>query len=44
VYNIMGRSNPYSVYFIVNNREVKGYQMSVFANPIPFLTFNLKFN
>ncbi len=43
VYNITGRSNPYSVYFIVNNRQVKGYQLSVFANPIPFITFNLKF-
>jgi len=44
VYNITGRANPYSVYFIVTNRQVKGYQMSVFANPIPFVTFNLKFN
>ncbi len=44
VYNITGRANPYSVYFIVNNQQVKGYQMSIFANPIPFVTFNLKFN
>ena len=43
IYNITGRSNPYSVYFIVNNRQVKGYQLTVFANPIPFITFNLKF-
>ena len=43
IYNITGRSNPYSVYFVVNNRQVKGYQLSVFANPIPFITFNLKF-
>lgn len=43
VYNLTGRANPYSVFFVVENRQVKGYQLSIFANPIPFVTLNLKF-
>jgi hypothetical protein len=43
VYNITGRDNPYSVYFIVEDRKIKAYQLSVFASAIPFVTFNLKF-
>jgi len=42
IYNITGRDNPYSVYFVTDGRQVKGYQLSVFATPIPFVTFNLK--
>jgi len=42
VYNITGRDNPYSVYFVTDGRQIKGYQLSVFATPIPFVTFNLK--
>jgi outer membrane receptor protein involved in Fe transport len=43
VYNVTGRNNPYSVYFTVEDRQVKGYQLSVFASPIPFITFNMRF-
>ncbi|MFM7838165.1 MAG: hypothetical protein ACKO6K_01250 [Chitinophagaceae bacterium] len=43
VYNITGRDNPYSVYFQQENGIIKGYQLSVFAVPIPFVSFNLKF-
>jgi hypothetical protein len=43
IYNITGRDNPYSVYFVTSNRQIKGYQLSVFSTPIPFVTFNLKF-
>ncbi|NDC78953.1 MAG: hypothetical protein EBZ67_13965 [Chitinophagia bacterium] len=43
IYNITGRNNPYSVYFVVNNRQIRGYQLSVFASSIPFATLNLKF-
>ncbi len=42
IYNITGRDNPYSVYFVTDGRQIKGYQLSVFATPIPFVTFNLK--
>jgi len=43
IYNLTGRDNPYSVYFVTNNGAIKGYQLSVFSTPIPFVTFNLKF-
>ena len=43
VYNIAGRDNPYSVYFTLEDGKIKGYQLSVFATAIPFLSFNLKF-
>ena len=42
VYNVTGRDNPYSVYFVTDGRQIKGYQLSIFATPIPFVTFNLK--
>ncbi|ULQ51308.1 TonB-dependent receptor [Flavihumibacter fluvii] len=43
VYNLTGRDNPYSVYFVSENGETKGYQLSVFAAPIPFISFNIRF-
>ena len=43
IYNITGRDNPYSVYFILEDGAIKGYQLSVFATAIPFISFNLKF-
>lgn len=43
IYNITGRDNPYSVYFTLEDGTIKGYQLSVFATAIPFLSFNLRF-
>ena len=44
VYNVTGRKNPYSVYYNTQGgASVKGYMVSVFATPIPYLTLNLKF-
>ncbi len=43
IYNITGRDNPYSVYFTLEDGAIKGYQLSVFATAIPFLSFNLRF-
>ncbi|MBZ5858708.1 TonB-dependent receptor [Flavihumibacter profundi] len=43
VYNLTGRDNPYSVYFALENGEIKGYQLSVFSTAIPFISFNLRF-
>ena len=43
-YNVTGRKNPYSVFYTAKNgREVKGYMLSVFACPIPYLTLNVRF-
>ncbi len=43
VYNLTGRKNPYSVYFISENGEIKGYKLSIFGSMIPFVNFNIRF-
>lgn len=43
IYNVLGRDNVYSVFFRVEEGEVKGYQLTVFANPIPTITYNFTF-
>lgn len=43
VYNVLGRNNPYSVFFVTDNGEVKALQSSIFAVPVPSITYNLKF-
>lgn len=42
VYNLLGRRNPYSVYYTPVNGILQGYQLSIFANPIPFITYNFR--
>ena len=43
VYNLFGRANPYSVYFVSENSGIKGYKLSIFPRPIPTVTYNFKF-
>lgn len=43
VYNVTGRKNVYSIYYISDGKAIKGYQMSIFGTPIPFITYNIKF-
>lgn len=43
VYNVLGRANAYSVYFVSQGGEIKGYKLSIFARPIPTITYNFKF-
>ncbi len=43
VYNVTGRQNAYSVYFVQEAGHVKGYQLSIFGSAIPFITYNIKF-
>jgi len=43
VYNLTGRKNAYSVYFLSEGQTVKGYQLSIFGAPIPYLSYNIKF-
>lgn len=43
VYNLLGRNNPYSVYFVTEDGEIKGYQTSIFSVPIPTITYNFTF-
>jgi hypothetical protein len=42
VYNVLGRRNPYSVYFENDGGIVKGYQMSIFGQPIFMFTYNFR--
>lgn len=43
VYNLLGRKNPYSVYFVSEENVIKGYQLSIFGQPIPTVTYNFRF-
>ena len=43
VYNVLGRKNPYSVYFENENGIIKGYQLSIFGQPVYMLTYNFRF-
>ncbi|CAL2082856.1 TonB-dependent receptor [Tenacibaculum sp. 190524A05c] len=44
VYNVLGRNNPYSVFFQTNaDGNVEAYQSSIFSVPIPTITYNFKF-
>ncbi|MBQ4821840.1 carboxypeptidase-like regulatory domain-containing protein [Aquimarina sp. MMG016] len=43
VYNVLGRNNPFSVFFVTENGEVKGYKSSIFSVPVPSITYNFKF-
>jgi hypothetical protein len=43
VYNVTGRNNAYSVYFVTEDGKVKGYKLSIFAEAIPTITYNFRF-
>ena len=43
VYNLTGRSNAYSTYFVEQGGAINGYQLSIFAKPIPFINYNIRF-
>jgi hypothetical protein len=43
VYNVLGRKNPTSVYFQTVAGRVNGYQLSIFGQPIPTITYNFRF-
>lgn len=43
VYNVLGRNNPYSIFFVTTNGEIKAYKTSIFSVPIPTITYNIKF-
>jgi len=43
VYNLTGRKNAYSVYYKWENERFNGYQLSIFGVPIPYISYNIKF-
>lgn len=42
IYNITGRRNAYSVYFINEEGTINGYRLSIFGQPIVTLSWNFK--
>ncbi len=43
VYNVLGRNNPYSVFFVNESGQIKAYKTSIFSVPVPTITYNFKF-
>ncbi|HTE00487.1 MAG TPA: TonB-dependent receptor [Mucilaginibacter sp.] len=43
VYNLTGRANAYSTYFTEQGGVINGYKLSIFARPIPFVNYNIRF-
>jgi non-canonical (house-cleaning) NTP pyrophosphatase len=43
IYNVLGRNNPYSVYFVTEDGKIKAYKSSIFSIPVPTITYNFKF-
>jgi hypothetical protein len=43
VYNLLGRNNPYSVFFVNDDGQIKAYKTSIFSLPVPTITYNFKF-
>ena len=43
IYNVLGRNNPFSVFFLSDNGEVKAVKSSIFTIPVPAITYNFKF-
>lgn len=43
VYNVLGRNNPFSVFFVTKEGQVKAFKTSIFVIPVPTITYNFKF-
>ncbi|MDR1259490.1 MAG: TonB-dependent receptor plug domain-containing protein [Tannerellaceae bacterium] len=43
VYNLTGRKNAYSVYYIAEEGALKGYRLAIFGMPVPYVSYNIKF-
>ena len=44
VYNALARRNAYSIYYVTEENEIKGYKLSVFGTAIPYVSLNIRFN
>lgn len=42
VYNLLGRNNPQSIYFVPNEYFIEGYSFSVIGSPIFTISWNVK--
>ena len=44
VYNVLARKNAYTIYYVTEGGNVKGYKLSVFGTAIPYISLNIRFN
>ena len=42
VYNLTGRKNAYSIYFVQENLDIKGYKLSIYGVPIFTISYQFK--
>lgn len=42
MYNVTGRKNPYSIYFVSDGTTARGYKLSIFGKPFLTLTYNFR--
>jgi len=42
IYNVLGRRNVFSIYFVTQNGQVRGYQLSIFGRPFATITYNFR--
>ena len=42
LYNVTGRNNVYSIYFVSDGTDAQGYKLSIFGRPFLTLTYNFK--
>lgn len=40
IYNVTGRDNAYSVYYVAEEGRLKGYKLAIFGAPIPYISYN----
>ena len=43
VYNVLGRNNPFSVFFVTDDGQVQAVKSSIFTIPVPAITYNFRF-
>lgn len=43
IYNLLGRDNPFSIFFDIEEGNLQGFKLSVFASAIPTISYNFKF-
>ena len=43
IYNVLGRNNPYSVFFVTKQGKIQAYKSTIFSIPIPTISYNFKF-
>lgn len=43
VYNLTGRDNAYSIYYVSDKNVMRGYKLAIFGVPLPYVSYNVKF-